>query len=137
MVASDVDAKAFTFFVERVDMLFDTLKSVGLLIGDFESDKLSQQSAIALSRYRQGGTPYQFGRQITHLVDTVHFANSHVSRMLQLADLYAWCLQLCETTPSTATGMRAALANYVRSETRLLHPHRCKEFPGPDSWIQV
>ncbi len=88
MVAEDkLGELAFMFFVEKVDNLLKDRKAVGLLIGDAENDKVSNATAQTLSTYREDGTPYEFGRDIEHLIDTVHFTHSHLSRMLQLADV--------------------------------------------------
>jgi len=45
----------------------------GLLIGDFEKERLARESAGDLSGYREYGTPYPYGREIHGLIDTVHF----------------------------------------------------------------
>lgn len=134
MVMKDYADKAFLFFVERVDLLMQDNKSVGLLIGDHENAKETNIAAEDLSAYRTYGTPYTFGREITNLIDTVHFSYSHLSRMLQLADAYVWALQLCATT-TTATGRREEMAEFVRKETNLLQVHRCKWWPSQDSWM--
>lgn len=88
MIADDYEQKAFIFFVERVEMHLNAHKQPGLLIGDRENEKVSGAFAETLSKYRFDGTPYQFGRKLEFLIDTVHFTDSHHSRMLQLADLY-------------------------------------------------
>jgi len=133
MAATDnVDERAFMFFVERIDMALADRQSMGLLIGDFESDRFSSVAARNLSAYREGGTPYQFGREIKQLIDTVHFTHSHHSRLLQLADCFAWSQQLCHTASGTATGLRAELAEWVRTETNLNGTHRYKHWP-PES----
>jgi len=125
---------AFLFFVERVDLLMRDNKSVGLLIGDHEHDRVTNTAAEHLSAFRAYGTPYDFGREITNLIDTVHFSHSHLSRMLQLADVYVWALQLCATS-KTGGSSRAELAEFVRKETNLLQVHRCKWWPTKDSWM--
>ena len=138
MIASDnLEQRAFMFFVERVDMALRDRGGVGLLIGDFEHDRASTVAATDLSQFRESGTPYDFGRAITHLIDTVHFTHSHLSRMVQLADVYIWTLQLCASTPPDEPGPRGELARFVREETRLLRAHRFKEWPSTDSWIRV
>lgn len=134
VVATDYADKAFLYFVERVDLLLRDQKSVGLLIGDHEHDRVTNTAAENLSTFRAYGTPYEFGREITNLIDTVHFSHSHLSRMLQLADAYVWALQLCATS-TTATGRREELAKFVRKETNLLQPHRCKWWPTDQSWM--
>ncbi len=53
-------------------------------------DVLSRES---LSNYKAAGTDFAFGREIKNLVDSVHFTQSHLSRFLQLADVYVWLLR--------------------------------------------
>lgn len=136
MLASDVEAKAFMFLTERLDAYLETKKSVGLLIGDRESDRAAEDAATALSGFRSSGTPYQFGRDIKHLIDTVHFTHSHLSRMLQLADLYAWTLQFCGTAHKPGS-VQKEMQEFIRTETRILSPHKYKDWPTEDSYLQV
>lgn len=90
--------------------------------------------ANELSNFRTWGTRYNFGIDLTHLIDTVHFTASAHSRMLQLADVYVWFQQLCSNANSDH---RKELADYVRHSTNLLRPTRYKEWPTSQSWIQV
>ncbi|MHB1799733.1 MAG: DUF3800 domain-containing protein [Vulcanimicrobiaceae bacterium] len=136
MVASDPEKKAFIFFTERVDWYLRTKKCPGILIGDRENDRVSDIFAGSLSRYRSTGTPYEFGNKLTHLIDTVHFTNSHHSRMLQLADLYVWTLQFC-ASPNNEASPRSDLVDFIRNSTRLLIPNHYKEWPTEQSWIRV
>ena len=136
MVASDVERKAFMFFTERVELHLRAEKSPGILIGDRESDQISGVFAEILSRYRSSGTPYAYGTKLTHLVDTVHFTDSHHSRMVQLADLYVWSLQLCASGKNDVYP-RSDLVGFIKGSTNLLWPHRYKEWPTAHSWIQV
>jgi hypothetical protein len=136
MVASDIERKAFMFFTERVELYLRDEKSPGILIGDRENDRVSGTFAETLSRYRSSGTPYAYGTQLTHLVDTVHFTDSHHSRMLQLADLYVWAMQFYVGGDNT-TYPRSDLAGFIRESTNILSPHRCKIWPTEQSWIQV
>jgi len=135
MVATDIEHKAFMFFVERVEMQLRSQKSPGILIGDRENDKSSRIFAESLSQYRSGKTPYQFGQELTHLIDTVHFTDSHLSRMLQLADLYVWSLQLCATNNDHY--LRAEAEQFIRESTNIHSPARYKVWPTEHSWIQV
>jgi hypothetical protein len=48
-----------------------------------------------LAEYRARGTDFEFGRDIDHVVDTVHHTHSHHSRLLQLADLFVYSKCLC------------------------------------------
>jgi hypothetical protein len=136
MVAIDLEQKAFLFFTERVELYLRSVKSPGILIGDRENDQVGGVFAETLSRYRSSGTPYEFGTQLTHLIDTVHFTDSHHSRMLQLADLYVWALQLC-ASGNNDTYPRSELVEFIRKKTNILSPNRYKEWPTAQSWIQV
>ena len=111
-------------------------KSPGVLIGDRESDPVSGVFAETLSQFRETRTKYEFGMELTHLVDTVHFTDSHHSRMLQLADLYVWAMQFC-TEGNNDSFPRSEIATFLREETRLLAPHRYKEWPTDQSWTRV
>ena len=133
MLASDPEHKAFMFFVERVQMQLHHLKSIGMLIGDHEKSMISA-STYNLSRYRENGTDYQFGHTIDRLIDTVHFTHSHHSRMLQLADIYMYAQQICSANNKSASWSRAKFVDFVRKETRLLAPHRYKDWPTQHSW---
>ncbi len=77
---------AFAHFCERVQMSLD--KGVKtLLIGD-QDDEYGKEMIAAFARYRTRGTPWEYGININGIVDAVHFARSHHSRMIQLADIY-------------------------------------------------
>lgn len=137
MVASDVEEKAFMFFTERVELYLRTAKSPGILIGDRENDRVSGTFAEILSGYRSSGTPYAYGTHLTHLVDTVHFTDSHHSRMLQLADLYVWTMQFYFGGDNSGYP-RSDLAEFIRGSTgSILGAHRYKIWPTEQSWIQV
>jgi len=136
MVAeSNLDQRAFMFFIERVEMYLRSKQDVGMLIGDRESEKVATVFAEALSRYREQGTSYAFGTKLERLIDTVHFTESHLSRMLQLADTYVWLLQLC--THDAGKYPASELVQYIRKQTDLLSPHRYKIWPTEQSWIKV
>jgi hypothetical protein len=131
----DVDQKAFVFFVERVEMYLRQKKDLGLLIGDRESESSASVFAETLSHFREHGTPYAYGGMLERLIDTVHFTESHLSRMLQLADAYVWLLQLCSRNAEAYP--QCAIINFVRENTQLLRPHRYKEWPSANSWIKA
>ena len=78
---------AFMFLIERADKLFKSLDSVGMLFGDYDQPFIGP-SVASLSRYRQGGTDWTLSCKIENIIDTVHFARSHHSRMIQLADVF-------------------------------------------------
>lgn len=132
MLASDPEHKAFMFFVERVQMQLHSLNSIGMLIGDHEKSMVGA-STYNLSRYRENGTDYQFGHTIDRLIDTVHFTHSHHSRMLQLADVYMYAQQICESSNKEGW-TRIKFTDFISKETRLRAPHRYKDWPTAQSW---
>lgn len=93
--SSYADDYAFMFLCERANQLMKVKKSIGMLIGDRDSDKMSNKFSTALSKYRCRGTQFEYKENITHLFESVHFTPSHLSRFLQLADIYAWYVQFC------------------------------------------
>lgn len=136
MIAEEnLDQKAFMFFVERVEKYLSNQNNLGILIGDRESDKVSTVFAESLSLYREHGTPYAYGQQLEHLIDTVHFTESHLSRMLQLADAYVWLLQLCKQNSEAYPAK--ALIQYVREKTNVLSVSKYKIWPTDNSWIKA
>jgi Protein of unknown function (DUF3800) len=69
--------------------------------------------------------------EISSIVDTVHFARSHHSRMIQLADVY---LFLVTHRPGARNGwMAEALTEILKYKD--LWPHRYKHWPrkGPSA----
>ena len=81
---------AFAHFCERVQLLAGDAGAT-LLIGDLD-DQQSRQMIRDFAAYRARGTPWDFGIPITSIVDAVHFARSHHSRLIQLADAYLFLL---------------------------------------------
>ena len=134
MLAEDYERKAFMFFVEKVESFLQDRKSPGILIGDRESDKISNDFSEVLSHWRNFGTEYHYGVKLNYLIDTVHFTDSHHSRMLQLADLYVWLLQLCDA-PSTSHP-KSLILDHVRANNRVVSPNRHKHWPTQQSWLR-
>lgn len=136
MIAEEnLDQKTFMYFVERVEGYLHQKQDLGILIGDRESDKVSTVFAEALSHFREHGTSYAYGKKLERLIDTVHFTESHLSRMLQLADAYVWLLQLCKQNSDVEPAN--SLVQYVREQTEVLSPHKYKIWPTENSWIKV
>lgn len=133
---TEVEDKAFMFFVEKAEQYLRAQRSPGMLIGDRDSQRVSKQFAETLSQYRAHGTSYQFGMELTHLIDTVHFTDSHHSRMLQLADLYVWLLQLRANSDPEAYPHKLVL-EHVGNNTNVFLPQKYKVWPTDMSWYQV
>ena len=88
-----IDEMAFMLFCEKANELMHQQSDIGMLIGDRENSSIASMYAECLSNWRAHRTDYHLGREITNLIDTVHFTESHLSRMLQLADIHIWCRQ--------------------------------------------
>ena len=129
-----IEDTAFMFFVERVEQYLRSRGLPGMLIGDRENERVSKQFAENLSCYRRYGTNYEFGTELNNLIDTVHFTNSHHSRMLQLADLYVWLLQLSFNSSPGKSYAHGLVINHVRENTSIFSPTKYKIWPTDRSW---
>lgn len=120
---------AFMHLVERANGLLGQTNSLGLMIGDRESDDVSHDLSITLSGWRARGTDYEYGQDITRIVDSVHFTHSHLSRFLQLADAYVWFSQFQPRHKNPATERQRAVLDLL---ARVDHsPKKYKEWPLP------
>ncbi|MCJ7627149.1 MAG: DUF3800 domain-containing protein, partial [Longimicrobiales bacterium] len=120
---------AFMFFCERADGLVKSKKTIGMLIGDRESDQFAERYATALSDYRVEGTGFAFGKDITNLVDSVHFTHSHLSRFLQLADVYTWLLQFRRRNEGSENFRHLAVLDLFKEDGASLFPTKYKSWP--------
>lgn len=120
---------AFMFLCERANDFVRANKSLGMLIGDRESDWMSEQFATTLSGYRANGTDFAFGRDLTHLVDSVHFTHSHLSRFLQLADVYTWVTQFRRRNHGSENHRHKAILDILGREEINLFPSKYKKWP--------
>jgi len=119
----------FMYFVEKANAWMRDKKALGMLIGDRENDQTSARSARSLSNYREKGTDFAYGRQITHLVDSVHFTQSHLSRFLQLADVYTWLKQFLHRNAKSTNERHKMILELARRDHVNLWPHRYKHWP--------
>jgi hypothetical protein len=124
------DEFAFMYFCERANTLVKSDRSLGMLIGDRESDHLAARYSTTLSGYRAQGTEYDYGRDIKNLVDSVHFTHSHLSRFLQLADVYVWLLQFFVRNRSSENFRHRAVFDLLRRPGVNLYPHTYKVWPN-------
>ena len=90
----DPAQSAFMFFIECANRLMKRQGSMGVLIADDESKRVTSETVSSLCNYREWGTDWHFGQEINHLVDTIHHTSSHQSRMVQLADIFVYACQL-------------------------------------------
>lgn len=120
---------AFMFLCERVNDLVRAQKSIGMLIGDRESDRHAARFATTLSNYRVQGTDFAYGREIKNLVDSVHFTQSHLSRFLQLADVYVWIQQFRNRNSNSTDKYHKAIFEMLKRDGVNLFPAKYKEWP--------
>lgn len=120
---------AFMFFCERSSQLMRARGKMGMLIGDRDTDSAAAKCATSLSNYRANGTDFQFGQQITNLVDSVHFTHSHLSRFLQLADVYTWFKQFRHRNKDSKNARHVALFDILNGKDADLVPSKYKEWP--------
>ncbi len=116
------DEISFMFLCERANDLVKSKQYLGMLIGDRESDRMSERFSTSLSKYRARGTNFTFGRDIHDLVDSVHFTHSHLSRFLQLADIYVWLNQFCLRNRGSTNKRHQAILDMFKKESIELFP---------------
>jgi hypothetical protein len=129
MNRSDHQAIAFMFLVERVDDLMSARKSLALLIADHDKQFVNA-NVRSLSTFKAEGTDFQFGREIPNVVDTVHQTHSRHSRLLQLTDLYAYAMTMCQKNVETFP--KNELTEYVNSLANFRFPSKYKYWPPSD-----
>jgi hypothetical protein len=120
---------AFMFLCERANTFLRAKNSLGMLIGDRENNKVSTRFSTSLSEYKVDGTEFAYGTKITNLVDSVHFTESHLSRFLQLADVYAWILQFQLKNRGSEQKGHKAIISILNKEKIDLGPSKYKEWP--------
>lgn len=126
---------AFMYFLEQIESYLESIDDHGILIGDKDSDDVTNASATALSKYRESGTSYYYGTKITRLIDSIYYGESHFSRLLQIADSFIWLLQFAKQTLPTDKGFE--LSKHINSETNLLDIDRCRIWPNVFSILQA
>lgn len=120
---------AFMFLCEKANDLSRSSKQLGMLIGDRENDRLSDKFSKNLSGFKSEGTDYAFGRKLDSLVDTVHFTHSHLSRFLQLADVWTWLLQFKSRNGNSKNPKHLAILNILMREDLSSYPTKYKHWP--------
>lgn len=114
---------AFMHFCERANSAVPAGSSA-ILIADLD-DEQSRKMVQEFSRYRKVGTHSKYGSVLKKIVDSVHFTRSHHSRLIQLADVYAYALT---TGYHPKTGHIAEKYAKIRAAHDLF-PKRYKEWP--------
>jgi hypothetical protein len=95
-----------------------------IMIGDMDAQVLNK-TIREFQQYRIQGTPWEFGKEIPSIVDCVHFAHSHHSRMIQLADVYLFSA----THRHSARGGEMAQKFTEALNLRDIGPQRYKDWP--------
>jgi len=133
IVATSKDPQdvGFMYLVEQVDQLLGGLSSKGVIFGDYD-DPVIGSSVKSLSMFRQGGTYWERSKQINNLVDTVHFAHSHHSRLIQLADVWTYAVQFIRRG-NTSSHYRQEFYEFIQS-TNLLATSISKIWPSEAVW---
>jgi hypothetical protein len=88
---------AFTFMAERIEFLMRRRGGYTHLFHDKDSETDSVTAQL-LSQFQRTGTPLAYGMRITRIMDTAHATDSCRSRLVQLADTYAFLMMLKEKT---------------------------------------
>ncbi len=114
---------AFAHFVERVQMCVWDRPCV--LICD-QDDEQARNMVRDFFKYRAKGTPWAHGIELKTVVDTVHFSRSHHSRLIQLADAFAWLtVQRCGLRKGDMSKLVDEAINGIN-----LFPNRYKYWPN-------
>jgi hypothetical protein len=90
------------------------------------ADEVGEQSKHRsdLNGYLRYGTHGYRGRRLTRIVDTMHFAPSSASRLVQAIDLVVFLYRRIQThTETDARATRANTALWARIEHRISHQH--------------
>ena len=123
------DDIGFMYLVERAQGLMRSKKQLGLLIGDRDTDQSAARSARSLSNWREHGTDFAYGIKIENLVDSVHFTPSHLSRFLQLADVYTWLKQFRHRNAKSTEARHKTLLDLASRDYVDLWPNTYKTWP--------
>jgi len=125
-VAADPHSVVLTHLLERVDEYAERAGELALVIADEPGRHDHQlQYRADLLRYRRQGTWGYRGRMITRIVDTLHFAPSSASRLVQAVDLIVFMHNRIESTEPDADGRAVAIneALWRRIEKRIEHQY--------------
>lgn len=120
--ADDPHSIVLQHLLERIDECARYQQELALVIADELSQNDQQQHRKDFRLYRTSGTFGYRGHRLEHIVDTLHFAPSKASRLVQAADLTAFLARriLCEED----TDKRAIEANtslWQHIEPRITH----------------
>lgn len=103
---------AFQHLLQRADRTAAANETYALVIADERSDRDRHRERFAV--YQAYGTPGTYMHtRLERLLDTVHFAPSHHSRMLQIADLIAFVWVRSQTVTEQDARQARVMASLV------------------------
>ena len=106
--------------LERVDECATAIDDYALVIAD-EVDGQAKHRADFFT-YREAGTSGYRNRRLTRIVDTLHFAPSQASRLVQAVDVVAFLYRRTFTHQETdARARKAKIGMWKRLEPRVAH----------------
>ena len=119
---------AFCFMVEKVEALMRSKGGHTMLFHDKDRDADAKMAEL-LSTYKhnQQGTPTTHGMHITRIIETAIAVESSRSRLVQLADIYAYMMMLKEKRDPNYTA-RKILGHARKSD--LLWPTKYRHWPS-------
>jgi len=126
------DEIAFMFLTEQYNKLLQEQDVIGMMFGDYDEPAIGT-SVASLSRFRSGGTEWSRAAGIDRIIDTVHFAKSHHSRMIQLADIFLYCLQFIHGNNSAP--WRSRLQSVILASNMHLRS-KSRTWPTERHWYQ-
>ena len=134
--SDEPDEIAFMFFIEQANKLLSAEDRLGMLFGDYDEPTIGP-SVVSLSRFKNTGTYWARSETIDRLVDTVHFAKSHHSRLIQLADVFLYCRQFYSASAfdAEAANWRKAICKIINDSGTLVS-HRAKSWPVERRWYR-
>ena len=121
---------AFMYLVEQADSYFTSKESMGMIFGDYD-EPIIGRSVASLSEFRRGGTNWARGKEIGNIIDTVHFAKSHHSRLIQLADVFLYCTQFLGH--ANDSNWRKAIAGVIQ-KSGIEFCQRSRYWPNEPFW---
>lgn len=118
---------AFQYFVEQADAFLKERNSFGLLFGD-RDEEVVNEAIRSVHRYKRSATEWASGRRIERIIDTPYFAQSHHSRLVQLADIYVYLLQF-SLNQGEASANRRSFREYLLEHTDITQYTRKRDWP--------
>jgi hypothetical protein len=133
MTGDSPEEIGFMYFVEQVDKFLKEKSSTGLLIGDYDKPTVNR-SIYDLSKFKATSTAYSRGRKIECIADCVHYAQSHHSRLIQLAYIFVWSCQL-GWNPHNDKWPRKRYQEML-NERKLHYPKWSRHWPTEATWYR-